>query len=268
MLSIPQRKSLLFIVPFVLVCMSLAAIPAAHEKPPGIQGSILINITYYGYKFIEFKLQDGKLLKLSEGKVIPFNKEKNIPYTYCSDDFKKIYNPIRRYHYEEEERLRTRLSPYNLEELFDIVHQFDRTNGKLKKEKYFLTGPSKELKYFWGKYADHFIPNQQYSYVIYYDSSSPYVGALIDLNSKEITFPLGLDPLGKIAWNREGQYVAYATPKDRDKSQAILVIKDIPAGKTLLRKDIGKYVADITWSPDSSAVALLTFTDRISKLAR
>jgi hypothetical protein len=52
---------------------------------------------------------------------------------------------------------------------------------------------------------------------------------------------------------------------DKDTSQSFLVIKDIPNGQSLLRRKIGKYVSDITWSPDSSAVALLTFTDRISK---
>jgi hypothetical protein len=155
------------------------------------------------------------------------------------------------------------LSQYNLQEFPDVVKRFIQNKGTLE-IKYSLSGPGQKFKYFWGKYADHFIPNPQFSYVIFFDSSFPEVGALIDLHSKEISFPFGLDRLGNIVWNREGQYVAYATFIGENISQQILVIKDIPTGKTLLRKDIGKYVADITWSPDSSAVALLTFTERIS----
>jgi hypothetical protein len=263
----PPGKTILTLgaAAFVFVILTLSAFTAGQEKPPGIQGSILINITYFGYNFIEFKLQDGRFIKTSQGKTTPLNKEKNIPYSYGSEDFKKIYNTIKHYNFEDEERLSAILSPYNLEELYDIVGQFERTHGKTKRDKYFLTGPSKKLRYFWEKYADFFNPNQQFSYVIYHYPSSFHIGALIDVNSKEVSFPFGLDPLNQIVWNREGQYVAYSTPKDRDKSQAILVIKDVPGGKTLLRKDIGKYVSDITWSPDSSAVALLTFTERISK---
>jgi hypothetical protein len=79
MQNIPQRKSLLIIILFVFAFLSLAAIPARQEKPPGILGTILINIEYVGSKFIEFKLQDGKLLKMSEGKTIPYNWEKKFP---------------------------------------------------------------------------------------------------------------------------------------------------------------------------------------------
>jgi hypothetical protein len=262
----PGKKTLPFgVAALISLLIAIAAIPAAQEKPCEIHGSILINITYYGYNFIEFKFHNGKFLKTSQGKTKPFNKEKNIPYSYGSEGFKKNYSTTRDYHYEEEGRLGTILSQYNLEEFYDIVQQYDKTNDKLEKDKYFLTGPSKKLRYSWEKYADFFNPNQQFSFFIYHYLSPNNIGALIDVNSKEISFPFGLDPLNQIVWNREGQHVAYATPKNRNLSQAILVIKDIPTGKTLLRKDIGKYVSDITWSPDSSAVALLTFTDRISK---
>jgi hypothetical protein len=265
MLSILPRKSLLFIVPFVLACMALAARPAGQEKSPGIKGSILINIRYFGGNFIEFKLQDGKLRKMTEGKPNLFDWIKNTPYIASSEDFKNIYSSARRYHYEKDEKLAAIMSHYNLEELDNLVKQFIRTKGKLKENKYSLTGPGKKFKYFWGKYADHFIPNRQFSYVIYYDSSFPHIGALIDLNSKEISFPFGLDRLGNIAWNGNGHYVAYAAPKDRDISQSTLVIKENPTGKTLLRKELGKFVPDIAWSPDSSAVALLTDTQKVSK---
>jgi dipeptidyl aminopeptidase/acylaminoacyl peptidase len=67
-------------------------------------------------------------------------------------------------------------------------------------------------------------------------------------------------------WNNEGQYLAYSTPDNGDESQSILVLKHIGKGNTLLRKDIGKYVSDINWSPDSSRVALLTYTARIGLL--
>jgi hypothetical protein len=41
---------------FVFVFLTLSAFTAGQEKPPGIQGTILINITCFGYNFIEFKL--------------------------------------------------------------------------------------------------------------------------------------------------------------------------------------------------------------------
>jgi hypothetical protein len=268
------------ILPVILALMAMAPVTDAQEKFPVIRGTILINIKYFGYKFVEFKLQDGNLLKTSEGKVILIDKERNIPYSDCSEDFKHIYSPERLYHYEMEEKLAAIMSQYDLQELDDLKNRFVLSKGELAKEKHILTGPGRKLKYFWGKYADHFNPNNQFSYVIYHQSYAS-VGALLDLKTNEISFPFGLDDIENTVWNKAGRYVAYSAPntvivwdktgryvlskknKD-DRYPSILVIKDISTGKTLLRKDIGKYVADITWAPDSSAVALLTYTSRMS----
>lgn len=275
-------KRISLLIAFIFALTALPAITAGQENSPVIRGSILINITHFGYKFIEFKLQDGKVLKTSEGKVIPIDKERNIYIrTDSSDDFKKIYSPERRYHYEQEDKLTAIMSQYDLERLDDIRNGFVRHKGTLEKDRYFLTGPGKKSKYFWGKYADHFIPNKQFSYAIYY-KPWPTAGTLLNLNTNEISFPFGIADLENVVWNEDGRHVAYSAPntvtlwdekgryvvakkiKD-DRYPSILLIKDISTGRTLLTKDIEKYVYDITWSPDSSAVALLTYTSRMSR---
>ncbi len=190
-----------------------------------------------------------------------------IPYSDWSEDFKHIYSPERLYYYEQNDKLAEILSQYDLEELFNIVRQFSRTKGNLKKDRYLLTGPGEKLPYFWGKYADHFMPNKQFSYIVYYDRSYPDFGALLNLTTKEISLnPFGLELFENPVWNGKGQYLAYSTPNKDDRSQSILVIQDIDSDKNLLRKSMGKYVSDITWSPDSKYVALLTYTGRIGLL--
>ncbi len=160
------------------------------------------------------------------------------------------------------------LSQYNLEELFNIVRQFHQTKRNLRKDRYLLTGPGKKLPYFRGKYVDYFIPNKQFSYIVYYDSSYPDFGALLNLTTKEISLnPFGLERFENPVWNGKGQYLAYSTPNKDDRSKSILVIRDIDSDRNLLRKSIGKYIADIAWSPDSKYVALLTYTGRIGLMA-
>ncbi len=247
---------------FVCLLLGLTTITVGQPKSPAISGTILINIKY-GDNFTEFKLQNGNIIKTSEGEVIPIDKERKIPYSDWSEDFKHIYSPERLYYYKKEDKLAAIMSQYNLQELFDIVRQFSRTEFKLKKDRYLLTGPGRKLPYFWGKYADHFIPNKQFSYVVYYDRSYPDFGALIDLNTKEIKLnPLALERLENPVWNEKGRYLAYSTPNHDDRSQSILVIRDIDSDRNLLKKSVGNYVADIAWSSDSNYVALLTYTGR------
>jgi len=246
--------------------MAMAAITAGQEKNKIVPGSILINITYFGYKFIEFKLQDVSLLKTSDGKVIPIDRKKNISIrTDCSDDFKKIYWTERLYDYEMEGRLKTTLSNYDMEKLDNLRSRFIKDNANLDRERYLLTGPGKEHKRILFNAKNYFIPNRQFSYAIYLRREFASQGALIDLNSKEISFPFGLDELEHVVWNKEGSYIAYSAPEKGFPSRRILVIKDISKGKTLLRKSVGKFVSDISWSPDSSSVALLTYIAKISK---
>jgi hypothetical protein len=187
--------------------------------------------------------------------------EKNIPYTYSSDDFNKIYNLERLY--GTKEKLAEVLSQYNLERLDELRSHFVKTKGHLDEKKYFLTGPGKDYKGLGRFSQDYFLPNRQFSYLIYFVKSFASVGVLIDLNTKEISFPFGLDHLKHVTWNKEGQYVAYSID-ETDSSESVLVIKDISKQKTLLRKNLWNYVSDITWSPDSSSVALLTYTSRRS----
>jgi hypothetical protein len=276
-----KRATALRVVSVLGVLMAVAA-TGAQPGDPDMRGSLLINIHYIPWhgKFIEFKLQDGGLVETSKGDVINMDKEKNIPYSDWSNDFKRIYNSERRYHYEQEEKLAAIMSQFDLERVDNLTKRFFRNKG-MAKDKYALTGPGQKFKYFWGKYADHFLPNKQFSQVIYY-KPWPSTATLLDLAAKEISFPFGIDRLQNPVWNKDGRYVAYSAPntidvwdktgryietqknKD-DRYPSILVIQDISTGRTLLRKDIEQYVDDITWSPDSSAVALITYTDRKSK---
>ena len=263
----------------IVVFKTMPATASDQQTSPTISGSILINLLNVG-EFFEFTLHNGNLLKTSEGKNVPNPKEKR--YDDCSDHFKEVYWPNHLYHYEKEEKLAAIMSQYDLQNLDDIRKRFVLSKGNLGKERYILTGPGRKFKYFWGKYADHFKPNKQFSYVIYYEPY-PSTGVLLDLKTNQISFPFGTDRVENIVWHEEGRYVAYSAPNivdvwdregrvilstkqnEQDSSLSILFIKDISTGKTLLRKGIAKYVDDITWSPDSSAVALLTFTDKISK---
>jgi hypothetical protein len=245
----------------ILSFTAMKAIPADQEISSSISGSILINITYFGHNFIEFKLQDGQLLKTSEGKVIPIDVEKNIPYTYSSESFNRIYGLERLY--GPKERLAAVLAQYDLEKLDKLRSRFIRTKANLEGKKYFLTGPGKDYKDL-RRFANlFFLPNRQFSYLIYFVKSFSSVGVLINLNTKEISFPFGLDYLKHVTWNKEAQYVAYSID-EADSLESVLLIKDISKQKTLLRQNLRNYVSDITWSPDSSSVALLTYTSRRS----
>jgi hypothetical protein len=256
----PGKTILTFgVAALISLLIARAAIPAEQEKIRTIQGSILINITYFDHNFIEYRLQDGHLLKTSEGKVIPLDEEKNIPYTYSSYNFNKIYSLERLY--GTREKLAAVLASYDLEKLDKLHSLFLRTRSNLEEKKYFLTGPGKDYKNL-RRFADlYFLPNRQFSYLIYFTTGFP--GFLIDLNTKEISFPFGLDHLKHVTWNKEGQCVAYSID-DTSSSGSVLVIRDISKQKTLLRKNLGNYVSDITWSPDSSSIALLTYTSRLS----
>ena len=250
------------IVAVVFIIMAMATTIDGGEKSSQIFGTILINIDYEG-NFIEFKMQNEDLLETTRGKQILINNERNI-YVDCSDNFRDIYNQERLYYYGMEDKLALILSKYDLERLDNLRLRFNNQDS-LNPEKFFLTGPGKKFEFFTGKYTGYFLPNRQFSHVVFHRSFAA-TGAMIDLNSKEILFPFGLDPIKTIVWNNEGQDLAYSTPDKGDESQSILVLKHIDQGNTLLRKNIGKYVSDITWSPDSSCVALLTYTARIGLL--
>lgn len=254
--------SCLKIVPVVFIIMAMATTIDGGEKSSPISGAILINIDYRG-NFIEFKMQNENLLETTRGKLILIDKERNT-YIDCSDNFKNIYNQERLYYYGMEEKLAVILSQYDLEKLDNLRLKL-KTHDSLNTEKFFLTVPGKKFQFFTGKYTRYFLPNRQFSYVVFHHSFTA-TGAIIDLNSKEISFQFGLDRIKTVGWNNEGQYLAYSTPDKRDESQLILVIRDIGNDRNLLRKSIGKYVSDIAWSPDSKYVALLTYTGRIGLL--
>ena len=251
------------IVPVVCLIMAMAATVGCSEKSSPIPGAILINIRY-GNDFIEFKLQNGNIIKTSEGKVTPIDKERKIPYSYGSEEFKNIYNKERLYYEGMEEKLAVIFSKYDLERLNKLRLKL-QTHDSLDTGKFILTGPGKEFEFFTGQYTRYFLPNRQFSYVVFHGSFSA-TGVIIDFNSKEISSPFGPDRLENPVWDDKGRYVAYSTPGNGDSSESILVIRDIGNNRTLFRKSIGKYVSDIAWSPDSKYVALLSYTGRIGLL--
>jgi hypothetical protein len=252
---------------FILLFLATAAIAQSREITSPISGSILININYDGYffegNFIEFRMYNGSLIETAWDRLKLINRETRT-YIDCSDNFRNIYKKERLYGMKE--KLTEILSQYDLERLDNLRSRFIKNKGELGGEKYLLAGPGKWDEAFRRSPQKYFLPNRQFSYVVFFRSFFASVGVLIDLNTKEISFPFGLDELENVVWDKEGQWIAYSTPDKGDSSQSILVIKDIGNKKTLLRKNLGKYVADITWSPDSSMLTLLTYTGRIGLL--
>jgi len=247
------------IVPVVCIIMAMAATIDGGEKSSPISGAILINIDYGG-NFIEFKMQNENLLETARGKLRLINKERNV-YIDCSDNFKKFYNKERLYYEGMEDKLAVILSKYDLARLDNLRLKL-KPHDSLDTEKFILTGPGKKFEFFTGKYINYFLPNRQFSHVVFHYSFGA-TGAMIDLNSKEVSFPFGLDRIKTVGWNNTGQYLAYSMPDKGDESQSILVIRDIGNNRSLFRKSMGKYVSDLAWSPDSKYVALLAYTGRI-----
>jgi hypothetical protein len=260
MQTLLKRILVLKIVGLIFASMVMVFICESQGNPSGTFGSILINLNNSD-EFIEFKVQNGNLVKTIGGKTTFFEKEGRTHSICMSDNFKNIFNSERLYHYKEEERLEAILSQYDLEKLENLRSTFIRNKGNLEGGRYFLTGPGKKFQHFWAPYAYFFIPNRQFSHVIYYDYS--FAGVLIDLTSKEISFPFGLDDLEHVVWNKEGQYVAYSLK--RKWSRSTLLIRDIK-GRIVLKKDIDKNVSDIAWAPESTYVALLTWKGRTGLL--
>ena len=249
---------LLFVLAFTLI----PTVTYVKESSTGLLGSILININNYD-EFIEFKFQNGNLVKTEEGKTVEFQKEGRTYLINMSDKFKSIFDLERVYDSETEKRLEAIMSQYDLEKLYNLRHAFVRSRGNFGSERHFLTGPGKKSKHFWGQYSDFFIPNRQFSHIIYYPHFAVEgEGLLIDLNSKEISFPFGLDNLERVVWNKEGQYIAYSVRNSYRLFQRTLVVRDIK-GRVVLKKNIRKNVCDITWAPEANYVALLTAETRI-----
>jgi hypothetical protein len=229
-------------------------------------GTILINVNNSD-EFIEFELQNDNFIKTDEGKVIRFEKVGKTYQVDKSDSFKSIFNFERLYYYEMEEKIEAFFSQYNLEEFEQLRSKFIQSKGKMESNNYYLIGPGKRPKHWEDmdlyKYyiREHFIPNRQFSHIIYYDHS--FAGVLIDLTMKQISFPFGIDGIRNAVWSKNGQAVAYSIQDEKDSAQSVLVIKDIFQNKTVLRKNLNKYPDDITWSPDSSYLAVLTRTARM-----
>lgn len=244
------------------------------------QGKVFINV-HDSDKFAEYKFSEGNLVKTTDGKVSRFEKDGRTYETPWTEEFKKLYYDNRIYRYGMEERLAGFFSQYDLEKLRNIQTRFFRhilfgEEQEFKIENIYLTGPGRKPKYFIN-YTYDFYPNKQFSHVIYRYSSS----VLIHLETKRVTFPFGIDDVQHIDWSSNGQLVTYSfqgyeakymlgdRPQSeiRDRDQATLVIVDILKEKTLLRKNLGrKYIADVTWSPDSSHIGVISFKARLGVL--
>lgn len=240
------------------------------------QGKVFINI-HDSDKFAEYKFSEGNLVKTTDGKVSRFEKDGRTYETSWTEDFKKLYSN-RIYRYDMDERLAAFFSRYDLEKLQNIQTRFFRNilfseKQEFKTENIYLTGPGRKPKYFIN-YTYDFYPNKQFSHVIYHSFSS---SVLINLETKRVTFPFGIDDTQHIDWSSNGQFVAYSFQgykskymlgdrpqfKIRDGDQATLVILDVFSEKALLKKNLGvKYIADIAWSPDYSHIGIISFKSR------
>ena len=269
-----MKRVVLTFLYFITLMQATEKIVFSHERvladsqnpSPRLFGTILININNSD-EFIEFKLQNDNLIKTDEGKVIRFKKEGKTYQIDMSDSFKSIFNLERLYYFEIEGKIEAFFSQYNLEELEQLRSKFIQSKGKMEDKNYYLIGPGKRAKHWEDmelyKYyiRKHFIPNRQFSHIIYYDYS--FASALINLTTEQISFPFGIDGLRNVVWSKNGHAVAYSLQDEKDRAQSVLVIKDILHNKTVLRKKINKYPDDITWSPDSSYLAVLTRTARM-----
>lgn len=241
----------------ILIALSVTSGVHGQTSPLERSGSIMINI-HNVEQYVEFHVENGHLNQTDKGPSLRFEKDGVTHVKDESDSFRKAYYTEQLYRYEMEACIEQILSKLDLVKFEELLSDFI-IREKADKSRTILTGPGKKPQSMWGKYADHFYPNRQLSHLIYYHYS--FAGALIDLSTREVSFPFGLDGLMNLVWSNDGKYVAYSVLDEND--QSILVIKDIVRDKTILRKNIGKYPYDITWSPDSSHIAVLTSTRRL-----
>jgi hypothetical protein len=272
-----SKMKLLIILCLVFLSIHPGAFIVAGDQATAYEGKVFINI-HDTDKFAEYKFSKGNLVKTADGKVSFFEKDGRTWETSWTEEFKKLYYTNRIYRYDMGERLAAFFSPYDLEKLQDLQIRFFRhtlfgEEQEFKTENIYLTGPGRKPKYF-VNYTYDFYPNKQFSHVICRYSSS----VLIHLETKRVTFPFGIDDVQHIDWSSNGQLVAYSyqgynakymlgdRPQSeiRDRDKATLVILDTLNEKTLLKKNLGgKYIADLTWSPDSSHIGVISFKARL-----
>jgi hypothetical protein len=242
---------------YVLMILLLTAgvAHAAAPSAPAIPGTILINVQDYD-TYAEFQFKDGALQKTGGGDVRTYEKDGVTYVEDESDPFGKAYYARRMYRYQMGDRLKDILSGMDLQRADDLLSDFVIHKGKTEQPSYVLnrTGPQAEST--WKKYGDEYYPNRQLTYAVYYTYS--FAGALVDLTTDELSFPFGTDGMRNVGWSGDGAKVAYLTLDDKDRAAA--VIQDIAGGGKPLRIPLKKYPYDITWSPDSSYIAVLTST--------
>lgn len=115
---------------------------------------------------------------------------------------------------------------------------------------------------------ENFIPNRQLTYAVFNPHPYHYTpptddGLLIDLRTKEISYPFCGDRLGNFEWSPDGRYIAYACEDSKRTSNRVLVVKDVTnKNKTIFRRDIGRYIDDIAWEPEGQYIAVLNMSGR------
>jgi hypothetical protein len=264
----------------ILCCLSLSILGSlvlADVNATAYEGKIFINL-YDSDNFSEYELAAGNLVKTIDGKVSRFEKDGRTYSTSWTEAFKRLYYSKRIYRYDMEEKQAVFFSPYDLQRLQDIQARFFRHSlfgeePEITTRNLYLAGPGRKPKYFIN-FTYHFFPNRQFTHVVHGNSS----GALINAETKGITFPFGIDTLEHNDWSSTGQFFAYSFQgykskyilgdrpaweiKDRD--QATLVIVDVSTEKTLLRKNLGeRYIVDLAWSSDSSHIGVIIVTPRL-----
>jgi hypothetical protein len=183
-------------------------------------------------------------------------------------DFAARYRRHRNYHYDLEHELAAILSQYDLKKLMELRKRRDWRN--LAKEEHFLQGPGKTME-LGGQYADYFLPNKQFTKVIFRENQGVRA-MLIDLESRKISFPFTFGRAENLVWDNAGRYVAYDFFVKEPK---YLVVTDVITSKNRLRIPFEQsfnfwstsyFVDDITWSPDSQYVAILVSRERMGHI--
>jgi hypothetical protein len=248
------HKTVSAFIAAMLLCLTPVLAHAESPASPEFPGTILINLNDYN-KYVEFQFTEGVIQKTGGGEARTY-EEGGVTYVEeRSDGFGKALHTQRLYRYDMEDRLAGILSQLDLQRAHDLLSDFVHRGGKLERSSYVLTGPGRKPKYMTGAYADNFYPNRQLTYAVY----RTFAGAsLLNLSMNEMSFPFGTDDVKTLMWNDDGTQVAYISIDRKDR--AALVVRDIAGDRTILRMALEKYPYDVTWSPDSSYIAVLTST--------
>lgn len=92
-------------------------------------------------------------------------------------------------------------------------------------------------------------------------------GSLINLSARELITPICSEKARVAEWSPDGRYIAYAVSEDsnlRADSWRRLVVFSTAAQQIVVDRVFASVVDDITWSPSSQFIALLSWDSEVS----